>query len=152
MKTRLTLLSFLFLASACGGGSGDSGSTTSSNATTQTPVNDPPATISTRDLVVDSSFNYETNIDVQINVAANLVNARAFINVCGAPSSNQPLNYSDCYLRSTLSQDGLIGNINIPHKSQTLVAQIWSYDPETNPLTFTWQYDGSKTVQLFNIQ
>ena len=129
----------------CGGG----GDTENTTAPPVTQVVTDPTGPSMNNLTVDSSFDFTTDVTVTITVSPQLVSQRAYLNVCQAGA--KVISDDTCYLRSPLSSDGLTRDIVIPHKEQNLKADIWYYNVNTEPMTFTWQYQTSSERQIFSI-
>ena len=128
----------------CGGGSSDS------EVTTSEVVSQPPAADTgpaMNDLVVDTAFDFTTDVTVTVDVAPDLVNQRAYLNVCKAEAV--VISDDTCFLRSPVTAAGLTKNIVIPHNEQALKADIWFYDVKAEPLSYTWQFDKAVEAQAF---
>lgn len=143
MKYLILLFSTLFLF-ACGGGDSSSEQPVSPVAS-ESPSDNTGSAIN--ELSVATSFDFTTDVSVTVNVAANLVNERAYLNVCKADSV--VINDDNCFFRSPVTASGLTRKIVIPHNEQLLKADIWYYDVLTQPLSYTWSFDKSASEQVF---
>lgn len=134
---------FTVIMIGCGGGGSEE------TSAPPEPIVNQPNEPSMNDLTVDSSFDFTTDIKVTIAVTPQLVEHRAYLNVC--QSDAKVVSDETCYLRTPVSAVGLTREIVIPHKEQGLKAAIWYYDVDTEPMTFYWQYRTSNEEQVFEI-
>ena len=109
----------------CGGGSSDS-EVTASGVVSQPPAADTGPAMN--DLVVDTAFDFTTDVTVTVDVAPDLVN-RAYLNVCKAEAV---VISDDTVLRSPVTA-GLTKNIVIPHNEQALKLIFGSTMSKPNP-------------------
>ncbi len=142
---QLLVLSIAFILTGCGGG-GDSTPVTPPAATANSDDNEAQGTAA---LNVAPEFDFKTDVNVALNVAANLVNERAFINICQADALL--INADTCFVRAPLDSEGLDLSFVIPHQDQKLKAQIWFYDTSMAPLNYEWQFDESQSQQSWLI-
>lgn len=172
MKNPLILLSVCLLA-ACGGGSGESGSTptsapqttstqsdstneaSSQSSTTQTEAGQEQEAEAAKNegmasLQVDSAFDLTTDFNLSIVVEEGVVSQRAFINICR--EDTLLANDDNCFLRAPLNESGLTNSVTIPHTGVVLKAEIWLYNPDSEPTTYKWQFDSSSAEQTWTIQ
>ncbi|CAH9058054.1 hypothetical protein PSECIP111951_01792 [Pseudoalteromonas holothuriae] len=161
MKSLTISIIMLSTLSACGGGSEQGQSqvqntqisneaTAPSSAAQDDNNSENQSSISLANLSIAPNFNLETNVQVNIQVASNLVMQRAYINVCKATA--QEISYSDCYYQGPLTQDGLNTMIELPYQNIELTAAIWVYDPLTSPQIYQWQFDTNTASQIFTIK
>lgn len=135
----------IFLLSACGGGSGSEQNPTPAVVETTTSNSEQGITA----LNVSTEFDFKTDFTVKVNVAANLVNERAFINICEVDALL--INGDTCFVRSPLNNNGLEMSFSLPHKEQKVKASIWFYDTSMAPLMYEWQFDNSRVDQVWLI-
>ncbi|KZN65207.1 hypothetical protein N473_01145 [Pseudoalteromonas luteoviolacea CPMOR-1] len=173
-KLIITLMTLVL--TACGGGSGGSEgqsnptTTTSSNSTAAAPAS---ASSSTPDAVpqdttdaddtaatqpqgggmdsmdVDVTFDFRSNVAVEVTFGQNLVSERAFVNICKQGESIT--NTSNCFLRAPLDSNGFTTQIQLPHADQKLKAEIWFYSTTKEPLVYNWEIDASQEQQVWSI-
>ncbi|MCF2857187.1 hypothetical protein L1286_06890 [Pseudoalteromonas sp. SMS1] len=165
------------LLTACGGGSGGSdgqsqtpsSTTNTTNTTAQVSTNtDTQAQTATEEqaaeeqvtqetnsdegmeaVVVDESFDFQTDVPVSVSIGPNVVSSRAFINICqqDATLTNDDM----CFLRAPLDSNGLTVQLLLPHSEQKLKAEIWYYSTNTEPLVYNWEFDGTAQQQAWVI-
>ena len=141
----LMLISLMVALVGCGGGgSGDSSE----------PTNPPPVSggqeQGMRALKITSDFDFTTDLTVSLQVVENLVNQRAFLNVCKAES--EVIDSENCFLRTPVTAEGLSTEFMVPHKEQKIIAQIWYYEPDMEPMSYDWEYDESLEAQAFTLK
>ena len=135
------------LITACGGSGSDSGSTDTAAPSAPVVSDTDPGM---NELTVDNDFDFTTDVTVTVEVAANVVNQRAYLNVCQAEA--EVTSDETCFFRSPLTAEGLSSQLVIPHNEQKLRAEIWYYDVNAEPKTFYWQFDNTIETQTFLIQ
>lgn len=145
MKNILSLLSAIMIT-ACGGGGSDANLTT---ATVAEPVSTGSEKQGMAALSVSHEFDFKTDFIVTVNVAENLVNERAFINICAANAVL--INLDDCFVRSPLTKNGLEMSFMVPHQEQKMTAKIWFYDTGLEPLSYEWVFNETQEKQLWLI-
>lgn len=132
---------------ACGGGGGES--TPQKTPDVVTDGGNGSDNSGTAGLNVAPEFDFKTDVTVIVDVAANLVNERAFINICQVEAI---LTHEDnCLLRAPLTSDGLQISLTLPHAGQKIKADIWYYDTSMSPMRYEWQYDVSQDQQKWLI-
>lgn len=147
---KLILLSMVSMLTACGGGSDGAPAKAPDNnsgGSTQPPVSETETGMQA--LEVSSEFDFRTNISVVVQVAGNVVTDRAFLNICKHDAVLT--NDEECFVRAPLSSDGLTMHFELPHQEQKLKAEIWFYNPDMEPHSYTWQYDASQDEQTWAI-
>lgn len=147
MKQLICLVS-VFLISACGGGGGSEQPVSKAPAVVETPPADTQEQ-GVAALNVPTQFDFKTDFTVTVNVAANLVNERAFINICEADAALT--NADTCFVRSPLTDNGLEMSFTLPHQGQKVKASIWFYDTSRAPLNYEWQFNSSQSEQMWRI-
>ncbi|TMP39000.1 hypothetical protein [Pseudoalteromonas rubra] len=100
-------------------------------------------------VVVDETFDFQTDVPVSVLVASNIVDTRAFINICQKEATLT--NDDTCFLRAPIDSNGLIVQIVLPHSEQKLKAEIWYYSTDKDPLVYSWEFDGSQQQQTWEI-
>ena len=131
-----------FLLTACGG----SDSSSTDTAVQSTPVvSDGESGMN--ELIVEPDFDFTTDVEVTVEVPADLVEQRAYLNVCQAEA--EVTSDETCFFRSPLTAAGLSSQIVIPHNEQKLRADIWYYDVNAEPKTFYWEFDSGADPQTF---
>lgn len=169
----LTILIVTCLLAACGGGSGESGSASTSTPQISSTQSDSTNEVSTQSsttqtestqeevvdeeksegmasLEVDSAFDLTTDFNLSIVVEEGVVSQRAFINICR--EDTVLANDDNCFLRAPLNESGLTNSVTIPHTGVALKAEIWLYNPDSEPTTYRWQFDSSGAEQTWTIR
>ncbi|TQF71357.1 hypothetical protein [Pseudoalteromonas luteoviolacea] len=166
------------LLTACGGGSGGSdgqsqtpsSTTNTTTTTTQSTTNtDTQAQTTTTEeqaaqeqiteetnsdegmeaVVVDESFDFQTDVPVSVSIGPDVVSSRAFINICQQDATLT--NEDTCFLRAPIDSNGLTVQILLPHSEQKLKAEIWYYSTSIEPLVYNWEFDGTMQQQEWKI-
>ncbi|MCZ4251693.1 hypothetical protein [Pseudoalteromonas shioyasakiensis] len=157
-----TLLIISLLLSACGGGGEGSSSTEAVNTTvTQTPTTSTPPPETTppdtsvetetmADLTIAPQFDLSSKIELNIDVDLNMGDSRAYLNICLKGDDNKA-DYNQCLLRAPLKQSKLTSTVMLANSALELVAEVWFYDAQNEPLRFEWQYDGEQSA-VFTIR
>jgi len=157
-----TLLIIGLLLSACGGGGEVSSSTEAVSTTvTQTPTTSTPPPETTppdtsvetetmADLTIAPQFDLSSKIRLNIDVDLNMGDSRAYLNICLKGDDNKA-DYDQCLLRAPLKQSKLTSTVMLANSALELVAEVWFYDPQNEPLRFEWQYDGEQSA-VFTIR
>ncbi|MCO7187198.1 MULTISPECIES: hypothetical protein [unclassified Pseudoalteromonas] len=113
------------------------------------PAQDSGSTEGMEAVIVDEAFDFRTDVPVAVSIASNVVNSRAFINIC---QQDAPLTDDDtCFLRAPVDSNGLFVQIVLPHSEQKLKAEIWYYSTDVEPLVYNWEFDGSQQQQTWEI-
>ncbi|MCG7546833.1 hypothetical protein [Pseudoalteromonas sp. Of7M-16] len=170
-KFIITLMTFTL--TACGGGSGgadgqsNSSASVDSNTVTSTPTKangdtaipeNAQASDNTSEtsqvegigsIEVDQSFDFRSNVSLQVTLGENLVSERAFVNICKQGESIT--NADNCFLRAPLDSSGFSAQIQLPHAEQKLKAEIWFYSTTKEPLVYSWELDASQQDQSWLI-
>ncbi|ALU41449.1 hypothetical protein [Pseudoalteromonas rubra] len=113
------------------------------------PAEDAPAGEGMEAVVVDGGFDFQTDVPVTVSVAPDVVNGRAYINVCQQDSVLT--NEDTCFLRAPVDSTGLTVQIELPHSEQKLKAEIWYYSTDVEPLVYSWEFDGTQQQQAWLI-
>ncbi|KZN43631.1 hypothetical protein N474_20430 [Pseudoalteromonas luteoviolacea CPMOR-2] len=165
------------LLTACGGGSGGSdgqsqtpsSTTNTTTTTTQSTTNtDTQAQTTTEEqaaeeqiteetnseegmeaVVVDESFDFQTDVPVSVSIGPDVVSSRAFINICQQDATLT--NEDTCFLRAPIDSNGLTVQILLPHSEQKLKAEIWYYSTSIEPLVYNWEFDATVQQQEWKI-
>ena len=98
-------------------------------------------------ITVDSEFDFTTDLKVKIEVLQNVVNKKAFLNIC--KKETILINNDNCFLRTPINENGMSTEITIPHKEQELKAEIWYYNVFSEPLIYEWNLDENKKEQTW---
>lgn len=181
MNKYLIILTSLFALAACGGGGGESGSnvsnTTASSTSSQQTSNtsnsddssqtesdnadgnsedstssDAGSEVIMTDLVIDKSFDLKTDVGLLIDAKISTGNVRAYLNVCQSKADSGKADYQNCILRKPISQGELNQKVILSRQDIALVAEIWLYDNNPEPLRYQWQYDETLSEQKFEIR
>ena len=104
------------------------------------------------DLVIDESFNLKTDFDLLIDAKISIGNVRAYLNVCQSKADSNKADYQNCILRKPITQSELTQQVTLSRQDIALVAEIWLYDSNPEPLRYQWQYDENLTEQKFEIR
>ena len=144
---RLLIIASALTLASCGGDLASSDS--SSTAPAPDPVVDQGETITTADLVVSPDFNFDSQIKVNLQVAADMVNQRAYLSVCKQDAVVLHNDY--CFFRGPLTAAGLDRELLLPHREQKLTAHIWFYDGTTEAQTYDWQFNANLEQQILTI-
>lgn len=168
-KLTLTLLS-LCLLSACGGGDDSTSATPqpspdinpptaapSEPDPTPTPSPEPepepePSEQSMTDLVINPKFDLSTKFSLVVDVDIPLDGQRAYLNICQKLPEQDKADRSNCILRTPLNGDPLNTILTISRSDMPLIAEIWSYNNDTVPLTYQWQFDANLEQQKFEMK
>lgn len=101
---------------------------------------------------VEQNFDLSSAINLTFIVEQNTFSERVFVNVCVLNDSEQTLNYDECLLRTSLKQQGVSIDLQVPNSDVMVVAEVWYLSDPTNPQKHFWQFDASATEQVFNLQ
>ena len=144
---RLLIIASVFALASCGG------DLESSDGVTTTPEPEPVVeqddTVTTADLVVSPDFNFDSQIKVNLQIAANVVEQRAYLSVCKQDAVILHNDY--CFFRGPLTAAGVDRELLLPHREQKLTAHIWFYDGTTQAQTYDWQFNAELAQQTFTI-
>lgn len=124
-------------------------SSTEEQVAEEQPVEEAPIGEGMEAVVVDGGFDFQTDVPVTVSVAPDVVNGRAFINVCQQDAALT--NEDSCFLRAPLDSTGLTVQIELPHSEQKLKAEIWYYSTDVEPLVYSWEFDGTQQQQAWTI-
>ena len=157
-----TILIMSLILSACGGG-GEGSTSTKAGSTTvaQTPTtNTPPPettppdtsveTETMAELTIAPEFDLSSKMELNIDVDLNMGDSRAYLNICLKGEDNKA-DYNQCLLRAPLKQSKLTSTVMLANSALELVAEVWFYDAQSEPLRFEWQYDGEQSA-VFTIR
>ncbi|QTL34392.1 hypothetical protein [Pseudoalteromonas viridis] len=100
-------------------------------------------------VIVDESFDFQTDVPLTVSVAPNVVNSRAYLNVCKQGAAL--INDDNCFLRAPVDSTGLTVQIELPHSEQKLTAEIWYYSTGVEPLVYSWEFDTRQQQQAWTI-
>ena len=157
-----TLVIISLMLSACGGGGEGSTSTKAESTTvTQTPTTSPPPPETTPpetstdpvtmvDLTIAPEFDLSSKIELSVDVDLNMGDSRAYLNICLKGDDNKA-DYNQCLLRSPLKQSKLTATVMLANSALELVAEVWFYDSQNEPLRFYWQHEEGKSA-VFTIR
>jgi uncharacterized protein YcfL len=130
----------------------DANSENSSGSNSEdTSENNNTGTIMT-DLIIDQSFTLKTDFDLLIDAKIAANNVRAYLNICQSFANTGKADYQNCVLRKPLKNGELKQQITLSRQDIALVAEIWLYDSNPEPLRYQWQYDENVTKQQFEIR
>jgi hypothetical protein len=104
------------------------------------------------DLIIDQSFTLKTDFDLLIDAKIAANNVRAYLNICQSFANTGKADYQNCVLRKPLKNGELKQQITLSRQDIALVAEIWLYDSNPEPLRYQWQYDENVTKQQFEIR
>lgn len=182
MNKYLNLLTSLLALSACGGGGSESGSSVSntsasssaSEQTNNTSNSDNSSQTDNSDnsnegtndkdkassnsqvimtnLTIDQSFNLKTDFDLLIDAKISTGSVRAYLNVCQSKADSNKADYQNCVLRKPIKNGELSQQVTLSRQDIALVAEIWLYDSNPEPLRYQWQYDALLNTQTFEIR
>lgn len=116
-----------------------------------TSENNNTGTIMT-DLIIDQSFTLKTDFDLLIDAKIAANNVRAYLNICQSFANTGKADYQNCVLRKPLKNGELKQQITLSRQDIALVAEIWLYDSNPEPLRYQWQYNENVTKQQFEIR
>ncbi|KZY40241.1 hypothetical protein CWC26_01510 [Pseudoalteromonas sp. S4488] len=161
MKHYTLLIISLFLSACGGGGEGSSSTEAVSTTVTQTPTTSTPPPETTppdtsvetetmADLTIAPQFDLSSKIELNIDVDLNMGDSRAYLNICLKGDDNKA-DYDQCLLRAPLKQSKLTSTVMLANSALELVAEVWFYDSQNEPLRFEWQYDGEQSA-VFTIR
>ena len=103
-------------------------------------------------LTIDQSFDLKTDFDLLIDAKLSTGNIRAYLNVCQSKADSGKADYQNCILRKPISQGELNQQVTLSRQDITLIAEIWLYDNNPEPLRYQWQYDEALPEQKFEIR
>ena len=178
MKKYLILLTSLLALSACGGGGSESdnsvsntsasssasqqtNSTSNSDNSSQTDNSDSSSDednassnseVIMTNLTIDQSFDLKTDFDLLIDAKISTGNVRAYLNVCQSKVDSNKADYQNCILRKPIKNGELSQQVTLSRQDIALVAEIWLYDSNPEPLRYQWQYDALLNKQIFEIR
>ena len=160
MKHLLITMICLILTACGGGGEGDAVNENSNilgtSATTATTENETATetavqTDTMTDLTISPTFDLSSKVLLYVDVDINMGNPRAYINICLKGEDNKA-DYSECLLRSSLVESKLNSDIMLANSAVELVAEIWFYDGQQEPMRYFWHFDASQESQRFAIR
>ena len=134
------LLTALLTLTACGGGSsgsaGDSPSAPAGEAGNgQTPVDQAELRISP-----DNDLRALTDLSIEIQMSTQ----RSFVSICPHPGGELAVasfDYDACMVRASLDSNLKLIDLPLPNHVDRLVAIVWYYEVNREPLVRTWQRD-----------
>ncbi len=150
------------MLSACGGGGeGSTSAKAESTTVTQTPTTStpppettPPETstdpVTMVDLTIAPEFDLSSKIELSVDVDLNMGDSRAYLNICLKGDDNKA-DYNQCLLRSPLKQSKLTATVMLANSALELVAEVWFYDSQNEPLRFHWQHEEGQSA-VFTIR
>ncbi|MCP4588060.1 hypothetical protein [Pseudoalteromonas sp.] len=153
-----TLITFSLMLSACGGGESNSSiktesaiqTPTTSTATETTGTDISAETETMADLMIEPEFDLSSKMELSVDVDLNMGDSRAYVNICLKGDDNRA-DYSQCLLRAPLKQSKLLSSVMLANNAIQLVAEVWFYDSQNEPLRFYWQYD-DRQPSVFSIR
>ena len=157
-----TLVIISLMLSACGGGGeGSTSAKAESTTVTQTPTTStpppettPPETstdpVTMVDLTIAPEFDLSSKIELSVDVDLNMGDSRAYLNICLKGDDNKA-DYNQCLLRSPLKQSKLTATVMLANSALELVAEVWFYDSQNEPLRFHWQHEEGQSA-VFTIR
>ncbi|WOC24758.1 hypothetical protein LY624_08950 [Pseudoalteromonas sp. N1230-9] len=154
MKHYTLVILSLFL-SACGGGSGSSTESASSTVpevstvTTQpeTPANTSIGVETMLDLNIAPEFDLSSKMQLRVNVDLQMGDNKAYLNIC-LKGEDGKADYNQCLLRTALEQSKLSATLMLANSSLELVAEIWFYDTQNEPLRYYWHHDNQHSAEF----
>jgi hypothetical protein len=179
MNKYIILLTSLLALSACGGGGSESDSsvsntsasssaseqtnnTSNSDNSSQTDNSDDNSSdednassnseVIMTNLTIDQSFDLKTDFDLLIDAKISTGNIRAYLNVCQSQVDSNKADYQNCILRKPIKNGELSQQVTLSRQDIALVAEIWLYDSNPEPLRYQWQYDALLNKQTFEIR
>jgi hypothetical protein len=182
MNKYLILLTSFLALSACGGGSSESdssvlntsasssasqqtNSTSNSDNSSQTDNSDSSSDDTNNEdnvssnsevimtnLTIDQSFDLKTDFDLLIDAKISTGNVRAYLNICQSKVDSNKADYQNCILRKPIKNGELSQQVTLSRQDIALVAEIWLYDNNPEPLRYQWQYDALLNKQIFEIR
>ncbi|MEZ7187506.1 hypothetical protein NO991_06560 [Pseudoalteromonas sp. DY56-GL22] len=161
MKHYTLVIISLMLAACGGGGEGDSATESTGTNVTQAPTTDttppettPPATgvdpETMNDLTIAPEFNLSSKLELDVDVDLNIGDTRAFLNIC-LKGDDDKADYNQCLLRAPLVQSKLSSSLMLANSGLELVAEVWFYDTQSEPLRYYWKND-SEQPMVFTIR
>jgi len=182
MNKNLILLTSFLALSACGGGGSESDSSVSntsanssvslqtnsssnSDNSSQTEnsdsssedINDEDNASSNSEVImtnlaIDQSFDLKTDFDLLIDAKISTGDIRAYLNICQSKVGSNKADYQNCVLRKPLKNGELMQQVTLSRQDIALVAEIWLYDSNPEPLRYQWQFDENVNQQHFEIR
>lgn len=160
MMNYFIIMVLAVLLVACGGG--ESSSTSQDPViTTQQPASTDTADVTTddtaqpeptmQDLIIPQQFDLSSKLSLLVDVDLYMGDTRAYLNVCIKGEDNKA-DYKQCLLRAPLSQSSLQTSIMLANSAVELVAEIWFYDTQSEPLRYHWQYSSAQSEAVFMIR
>lgn len=156
-----TVLIISLILSACGGGESGSSTEDVSTIVSQTPTTSttPPEKTPTEtsgetetmaDLTIAPEFDLSSKTELSVDVDLNMADSRAYLNICLKGDDNKA-DYNQCLLRAPLKQSKLTSTVMLANSALELVAEVWFYDSQNEPLRFYWQHEEGQSA-VFTIR
>jgi len=133
--TALLLASVFITVASCGGGGGSNDvSSNGGSGVSQAPQRnlDELYVLQENELAAV----VELNVEVQINAD------RSFLSICGDPGEELNVNtidYDHCILRAPIDNNLSRFKIMLPNHIDSMVAIVWFYEPDKQPIVQRWQ-------------
>lgn len=89
-------------------------------------------------------------VDLTVNLA---ITARSFLNVCVKPEGDYTalsLSYQDCFIRAPMQQGQFATNFAVANHLQSLIAVVWQFDEQSEPLLYEWQFSNTDNRWLID--
>lgn len=134
------------------GSDNDSGSGSDNSNSDDNSSDDSSSDTIMSDLVIDKSFALKTDVNLLIDAKISASNVRAYLNVCQAIIATGKADYQNCVLRKPLVNGELSQQVVLSRQDIPLVAEIWLYDTNPEPLRYQWQFDENLMQQKFEIR
>ena len=144
-KKSITLNTILAITlTSCGGG--DEQSTKAAEVVTVIPsvtaAQVTPLPAATKDLVSKSDFDFISKADLEVIIPTSPTGSvNYFINICTdftTENDTVEINYNSCKLRTTLGTKEQSFSLFLSSAETLLVAQVWSIEVGTKPVTVFW--------------
>lgn len=144
-KKNITLNTILAITVTSCGGSGEQ-STKASEVIATTPLvtatQVTPLPTATKDLVSKSDFDFISKADLEVIIPTSPTGSiNYFINICTdftTKNDTVEINYNSCKLRTTLGTKEQSFSLFLSSAETLLVAQVWSIEVGTKPVTVFW--------------
>ena len=151
-KNFTILFTFVMVTLASCGGGGAGSEAGSSAANSSNIASSVKAERDLDDLYIDQTNELATitelNIEVQVSAAS------SFLSVCPEPSAEinvSTFNYDKCMIRASLDNNPRVFKLKLPNHIENLVAIVWFYDVNKQPLVNRWSRSSEKGVAIDSI-
>lgn len=156
----ILLLWFLTGCGGGGGGSSDDGAEVTSGETTPTAPSQTTPTVTSEpppplpeSPITELRVTKENDLRVNqlLDVAVEMSSSRSYLSICpdtGMAIDTASMSYDQCIARRPLTAGVENLSVDVANHIDALVAIIWFYEAEREPLVYRWQRDASKGAPL----